>query len=180
MFIANTPGFARAVVFRRIVCRGQSHLYRTGTAGANAHARFSLSRQWNDRIILRRSRRPGTNSAAGFLGWTLDLKRGWRGQPVIMEEPKVYLLFCSPALNPSNNAPELRAVIPLRFNTMGEAITAACDAIKNGDRVWRIESASGFVMESADIEIEYSRRMEFAKTAGIKCPPLYATVPQKF
>jgi hypothetical protein len=71
-----------------------------------------------------------------------------------------YSLFYTDAPMPADKAARLRRVTPLRFDTLGEAITAAGHLIKNGSLAWRIESPSGFVMEQRDIEIERLRRRD--------------------
>jgi hypothetical protein len=53
-------------------------------------------------------------------------------------------------------------LIALRFDTLGEAISAACNLIESGGHALRIESSSGFVMERTDIEVEGPRRKSAA------------------
>jgi hypothetical protein len=94
-----------------------------------------------------------------------------------------YSLFYTNAPSPSDKTPDFQALPPLRFDTMGEAITAACNFIKSNHLAWRIESPSGFVMEKADIEIECLRRRDAAtnepKTRGAANPRLGATISEK-
>jgi hypothetical protein len=69
-----------------------------------------------------------------------------------------YLLFYTDASTRSHKAPDFRRLTPLGFDSMGATINAACDLIKSGGVVWRIESPTGFVMEQSDIESECFRR----------------------
>jgi hypothetical protein len=57
-----------------------------------------------------------------------------------------YLIDCSGSAN------------SVSFNSMGEAIKAACAMIASGLMVSRIRGSEGFVMERRDIEMECSRR----------------------
>ena len=54
----------------------------------------------------------------------------------------------------------LRSTVPLleTCDSMEAAIATACNLIKGGATVHRINGANGFMMEHSDIEIEYLRR----------------------
>jgi hypothetical protein len=54
--------------------------------------------------------------------------------------------------------PDLRRVVPVKFDSMGSAIVAACKLIGDGAIVWQITGRDGFGMERRDIETEYRRR----------------------
>jgi hypothetical protein len=86
-----------------------------------------------------------------------------------------YSLFHTHSSNPSDKTSDFRELTPLRFDTLGEAISAACNSIKSGNHALRIESPSGFLMERTDIEIECLRRKAAAtdktKTVGAGCAP---------
>jgi hypothetical protein len=69
-----------------------------------------------------------------------------------------YRLFHTDASAKSGKTPELRRLTPLGFDSMRATINAACDMIKRGGVVWRIESSNGFIMERSDIENECFRR----------------------
>jgi hypothetical protein len=56
--------------------------------------------------------------------------------------------------------PDLSRVVPVKLDSLGEAINAACKLISRGAVVWQIKGAEGFMMERGDIEIEYWRRRE--------------------
>lgn len=73
-----------------------------------------------------------------------------------------YSLFHTSAPNASDKTRDLGELTTLGFETLGEAITAACNLINRGSIARRIESPSGFIMEKADIEIECWRRREGA------------------
>jgi hypothetical protein len=49
-------------------------------------------------------------------------------------------------------------VAPVKFDSMGSAIVAACKLIRDGAIVWQIRGREGFGMERGDIETEYRRR----------------------
>jgi hypothetical protein len=122
---------------------------------------------WNDRL---------PSSPAALLEVRFTHYRNHGGTNV------AYSLFYTRALKSLDESPEFRESTPLRFNTLGEAITAACHLLKNGDHAWRIESPSGFVMEETDIEVECLRRKQLeqeAKADYPKCSRRTAIAPQK-
>jgi hypothetical protein len=57
-----------------------------------------------------------------------------------------YFLFCTAAM-PSEKMPDLNRVTPVKFDSMGQAINAACKLIGRGDIVWQIKGSEGFMME---------------------------------
>jgi hypothetical protein len=69
-----------------------------------------------------------------------------------------YSLFYTDQPIPSGRMPDLSRVIPIKMDSLGAAITAACKLISGGAVVWRIKGVEGFVMEREDIETEYWRR----------------------
>jgi hypothetical protein len=58
----------------------------------------------------------------------------------------VYSIYCSDIFT------------PLKFDSMGASIEAACRMIQGGKVVLRIVGSEGFLMERGDIEEECSRR----------------------
>jgi hypothetical protein len=50
--------------------------------------------------------------------------------------------------------------IPVKCDSMAGAINTACELMKGGARVSRINGSDGFTMERRDIEIECIRREE--------------------
>ncbi len=71
-----------------------------------------------------------------------------------------YLLFCADASTPSGKMPDLSRLVPVKFDSLGEAINAACKLISAGAVVWQIKGAEGFMMERGDIELEFWRRRD--------------------
>jgi hypothetical protein len=69
-----------------------------------------------------------------------------------------YFLFCT-AATPSGKMPDLSCVPPVKFDSMGQAINAACKLIGRGEIVWQIKGSEGFMMEHDDIEAECRQRM---------------------
>ncbi|MGA2190500.1 MAG: hypothetical protein ABSH33_18420 [Steroidobacteraceae bacterium] len=69
-----------------------------------------------------------------------------------------YSLFSTNVPTPSGKMPDLRRVAPVKFDSMGSAIVAACKLIRDGAIVWQIRGREGFGMERGDIETEYRRR----------------------
>jgi hypothetical protein len=72
----------------------------------------------------------------------------------------VYSLFCTNVPTPSGTAPDLSRVVPVKFNSLGAAIDAACKLISGGAIVWQLKGSDGFVMERGDIETECCRRRD--------------------
>jgi hypothetical protein len=68
-----------------------------------------------------------------------------------------YLLFYT-APTPSGKMPDLNLITPLEFDSMGEAIKAACKLIRQGNISWQIKGSEGFSMERTDIEIACRQR----------------------
>ena len=57
-----------------------------------------------------------------------------------------------------------RTSVREEFETLGAAIARACDLIKGGLAVRRIEGSDGLIMEQPDVELECSRRSDAART----------------
>ena len=60
-----------------------------------------------------------------------------------------YRLFYTDGANSTDGMPNGDRFSHLEFQSLGATINAACDLIKRGCGVWRIESRSGLVMHKA-------------------------------
>jgi hypothetical protein len=69
-----------------------------------------------------------------------------------------YSLFCTEVPTPRGKMPDLGRVVPVKSESMGAAIEAACKLMNGGAIVWQIKGTDGFKMERRDIETEYLRR----------------------
>jgi hypothetical protein len=70
----------------------------------------------------------------------------WRVDAGILEQVATYSIHCSDSLT------------PVKFDSMGASIEAACRMIQGGQIVLQVVGSDGFLMERADIEEECSRR----------------------
>jgi hypothetical protein len=59
---------------------------------------------------------------------------------------------------------------PVRFDTLGAAITEACKRLGSGDGVLRIKGSDGLVMERPDVAIECERRRAESKPQEARRP----------
>lgn len=74
-----------------------------------------------------------------------------------------YRLFYADGANSTNGMPNGGRFSHLEFQSLGATINAACDLIKRGCGVWRIESQSGLIMERSDVEVECVRRAQLKR-----------------
>ncbi len=64
-----------------------------------------------------------------------------------------YKVFCTDvALPPGVSQPDFSHLIPFSFDTLVDAVKQACESMKQGAVVWKIEGPSGIEMDRAEIE----------------------------